>query len=294
MPETVDASVTLIQFTDPMCTWCWGSEPVLRRLRTVYGDQLRLEFVMGGLVEDFDAFYDAGNDIAEPSDVGPHWLEASEQHGMPVETAIFETNPARSTYPASIAFAAARLQDRERAHRYLRLLREAYATQARNVNERAEQVALAERVGLDVEAFTGALDDGTAQAAFEDDLARTRNAGVRAFPTYRIEGAEDTLQLAGFQSFDALAGRLEAAAPGLERSSPPPIREFVAECGPVATREVAEVYALDDGKARQVLQSLVDEGALTREQRGNGLFWNDVSGTVSHHRNELSGTDPRS
>jgi putative protein-disulfide isomerase len=278
MPETVDSSVTLTQFTDPMCTWCWGSEPVLRRLRTVYGDQLRLEFVMGGLVEDFDAFYDAGNDIAEPSDVGPHWLEASEQHGMPVETSVFETNPAQSTYPASVAFAAARLQDRERAHRYLRLLREAYATQARNVNERAEQVTLAERVGLDVEAFTGALDDGTAQAAFEDDLARTRNAGVRAFPTYRIEGPEETFRLAGFQSFDALAGRLETAADGLERSSPPPMRTFVADRGPVATQEVAEVYDLDRGKARQALQSLVDEGALRREERGNGYFWSAVGG----------------
>ncbi|WP_254820874.1 DsbA family oxidoreductase [Haloglomus halophilum] len=281
MPETVDSSVTLTQFTDPMCTWCWGSEPVLRRLRTVYGDQLRLEFVLGGLVEDFDAFYDAGNDIAEPSDVGPHWREASEQHGMPVETAIFETNPARSTYPASIAFAAARLQDRERAHRYLRLLREAYATQARNVNERAEQVALAEQVGLDVAAFTGALDDGTARAAFEDDLARTRNAGVRAFPTYRIEGAEETFQLAGFQSFDALADRLEAAADGLEQSSPPTIRAFVADHGPVATQEVATVYDLARGKARQALQSLTDEDALRREQRGNGYFWHAVAGGAS-------------
>jgi len=278
MPETVESSVTLTQFTDPMCTWCWGSEPVLRRLRTVYGDQLRLEFVMGGLVEDFDAFYDAGNDIAEPSDVGPHWLEASEQHGMPVETAIFETNPARSTYPASIAFAAARLQDRERAHRYLRLLREAYATQARNVNERAEQVALAEQVGLDVAAFTGALDDGTARAAFEDDLARTRNAGVRAFPTYRIEGAEETFQLAGFQSFDALADRLEAAADGLEQSSPPTMQAFVADHGPVATQEVATVYDLARGKARQALQSLTDEDALRREQRGNGYFWSAPGG----------------
>ena len=28
---TVDeANPTLTQFTDPMCTWCWGSEPVMR------------------------------------------------------------------------------------------------------------------------------------------------------------------------------------------------------------------------------------------------------------------------
>jgi predicted DsbA family dithiol-disulfide isomerase len=29
--------VDLIEFTDPVCTWCWGSEPILRKLETYYG-----------------------------------------------------------------------------------------------------------------------------------------------------------------------------------------------------------------------------------------------------------------
>ena len=109
---TADATITVTQFTDPMCTWYWGSEPILRHLHTAYGDEMVLRFVVGGLVEDFETFYDAANDIADPGDVAPHWLEASERHGMPVDTAIFETDPAQSTSPASVAFAAARQQDR--------------------------------------------------------------------------------------------------------------------------------------------------------------------------------------
>jgi predicted DsbA family dithiol-disulfide isomerase len=278
MSTTVPDDPTLVQYTDPMCTWCWGSEPVLRRLRTAFGDQLRIRYVMGGLVEDFDEFYDAANDISEPGEVGPHWLGASEQHGMPVDTTIFETDPARSTYPASVAFAAARQQDRELAHRYLRLLREVYATEARNVNHREEQVALAERVGLDVDAFTTALDDGSAREAFEADLDRTRAAGVRAFPTYDVVGPDGERRLSGFKRFDELADTLTTVAPDLEQSSPPPMRAFIDRYGPVATREVAEVYELTDGKARQVLQSLGDEGFVRRERRGNGAFWHAADG----------------
>jgi protein-disulfide isomerase-like protein with CxxC motif len=244
----------------------------------VYGDQIRIEYVMGGLIEDFEGFYDAANDISEPSEIGPHWLEASDLHGMPVDTDIFEVDPAYSTYPASEAFVAARQQDRKLAHRYLRRLREAFATEVRNVNHREEQVALADSVGLDVETFTAALDDGTARTAFEADLDRTRTVGVRAFPTYHVSGPQGERRVGGFQSFDDLAAELSAVAPSLEQSSPPTVQEFVADYGPVATQEVADVYTLDRGKARQTLESLAEDGILRRERRGNGFFWHATAG----------------
>lgn len=269
---------TITQFTDPMCTWCWGSEPVIRRLQTAYGDQIRIEYVMGGLVKDFDDFYDAANGISDPEDVAPHWLEASEIHGMPVDTRIFDVDPAQSTYPASVAFVAARQQDKQLAGQYLRALRETYVTRVRNVNTREVQVELAASIGLDVDEFVTALDDGSARSEFEDDLSRTRAAGVRAFPTYHIVGPNGERQAAGFRSFDDLESDLAAVAPMIEQSSPPPIDQFVDKYGPVATREIAEVYEMGHGKARQTLESLADDGALDRESRGNGLFWNTQGG----------------
>jgi predicted DsbA family dithiol-disulfide isomerase len=276
--DTDSFRATITQFTDPMCTWCWGSEPVIRRLQTAYGDQIQIEYVMGGLIKDFDDFYDAANDISEPEDVAPHWLEASEMHGMPVDTAIFDSDPAQSTYPASVAFVAARQQDEQLAGQYLRALREAYATQVRNVNNREVQVELAASVGLDVDEFVTALDDGSARSEFEDDLSRTRALGVRAFPTYHIDGSNGERHTAGFQSFDDIVKHLSVAAPTIEQSSPPSIERFVADYGPVATQEIAEVYEVSYGEARQTLESLADDGSLDREPRGNGLFWHFQGG----------------
>ena len=53
----VKHTIEIIEYTDPYCTWCWGSEPVLRHLQEAYGDQLSIRFVMGGLVEDSRTFY---------------------------------------------------------------------------------------------------------------------------------------------------------------------------------------------------------------------------------------------
>jgi hypothetical protein len=69
-----------------------------------------------------------------------------------------------------------------------------------------------------------------------------------------------------------VSGPGDVAPHWLEAPSPPPVRRFVAEHGSVATREVAEVYGLDPGRARRTLESLVDDGHVRRERRGNGYF----------------------
>lgn len=132
------SSLEILAFTDPVCTWCWGSEPVLRKLETCYGDAVHIRYVMGGLVEDIRAFYDRANDIggdAERSNaqIARHWLEASERHGMPVRTEGFRLFSADtvSTYPQNIAFKAAELTNPGLAARYLRRMREASAAEAR-------------------------------------------------------------------------------------------------------------------------------------------------------------------
>lgn len=48
----------IVSFTDPYCTWCWGSEPILRKIQEVYRTQVSIRFVMGGLVEDMRNFSD--------------------------------------------------------------------------------------------------------------------------------------------------------------------------------------------------------------------------------------------
>ncbi|MBR5276919.1 MAG: hypothetical protein IKU35_07270 [Bacteroidaceae bacterium] len=43
-------------FADPVCTWCWGSAPVLRALEYRLGDMVEIDYVMCGMIEDIRTF----------------------------------------------------------------------------------------------------------------------------------------------------------------------------------------------------------------------------------------------
>ena len=34
--------IKITVFADPVCTWCWGSVPVIRALKYRYGEQLEI------------------------------------------------------------------------------------------------------------------------------------------------------------------------------------------------------------------------------------------------------------
>ena len=59
-------TVKIIYFTDPICSSCWGIEPQLRKLKLEYGDNIEIEYRMGGLLKDWS--YNSGG-ISKPSDV---------------------------------------------------------------------------------------------------------------------------------------------------------------------------------------------------------------------------------
>ena len=88
MKNNID--IEIIEFTDPACTWCWGSEPILRKLETHYEGNIEINFIMGGLVKDMRSFRDdrngIGGDLSKVNkEVASHLVEASSRHGMPVE-----------------------------------------------------------------------------------------------------------------------------------------------------------------------------------------------------------------
>ncbi|MCK5103765.1 MAG: DsbA family protein, partial [Cyclobacteriaceae bacterium] len=183
-------SLEIIEFTDPACTWCWGSEPILRKLQYRFGEQLKISFVIGGLVEDAHSFMDPRNNIGGDlnkfnKQVGEHWLEASERHGMPVEAEGFklfdDNNP--STYPMNIAYKAAQMQDEVKAVKFLRRMREAIAAEAKQANKMEVLIELAQDSGLDISQFVMDMDNGEAIKVFEEDRQLTASYWANGFPS---------------------------------------------------------------------------------------------------------------
>ena len=172
--QKTEKSVKVIYFTDPICSSCWGIEPQLRKLKLEYGNNVEIEYRMGGLLPDWS--YNSGG-ISKPSDVAHHWDEVSVYYDMPIDGDVWLEDPLNSSYPPSIAFKAAQMQDNEKAILFLRELRELVFLQKKNI-AKWENIALAAKtVGLNVEQLKTDFD-GKAKTLFEEDLKLAIQFGV--------------------------------------------------------------------------------------------------------------------
>ncbi len=281
---TTNNVVEIIEFTDPVCTWCWGSEPVLRKLQTRFGKKINISFVMAGLVKDITSFYDSHNDIGgDPArsnaNIARHWLEASELHGMPVESKGFRlfSREHPSTYPQNIAYKAAQLQDQMLANRFLRRIREASAAEAKLTNTTEVLIELASEVGLDVARFLEDITSGAAQKSFEQDLATTAQYQAHGFPTFLVRFGKKETILRGYKRYEEFKAVMEYLSNGtitehLVPASEAAIMQFIRTYDSVAPIEIKMSFDLTDAALKVTVDSLLTQQLITRRAAGNGYF----------------------
>lgn len=284
MTTTMNNVVEIIEFTDPVCTWCWGSEPVLRKLECRFGEQVNISFVMAGLVKDITSFYDSYHDIGgDPvrsnRNIAKHWLEASERHGMPVQSEGFRlfSKEYPSTYPQNIAYKAAQIQDQVLANRFLRRIREASAAEAKLTNTTEVLVELASEVGLDVALFLEDFTSGTAQKAFEADLALTARYKAHGYPTFLVRFGEKETLLRGYKRYEEFKAVIDYLSNGtinerLVPTSEEAIMQFIRTYGSVAPIEINMAFDLTDAELKLTVDSLLKQKLITRRAAGNGYF----------------------
>ncbi len=114
------APLTVLEFTDPVCPWAWGSEPTFRRLRLSLGDQVHWRRVFGIL---FDSTEDPPPDpAAETAWYSAFLARVGQETGAPIPERLCRV--ARTSWPASLTAKAAEEQGEVLAERVLRRLRE--------------------------------------------------------------------------------------------------------------------------------------------------------------------------
>jgi len=180
--------IKIIYFTDPICSSCWGIEPQLRKLKLEYGHLFEIEYRMGGLLKDWN--YNSGG-ISGPKDVAHHWDEVSLHYDMPIDGDIWLEDPMDSSYPPSIAFKAAQMQDNEKAIVFLRKMRELLFLEKKNI-EKWEIVNIAAQYsGLDLTKLKTDFEE-QAEQLFSEDLALAKKMGVRGFPSIFVSNGKET------------------------------------------------------------------------------------------------------
>src|SRR5437667_339943 len=166
MPGQAAPDVKVVHFADPWCWWSWGLEPVLQRLREVYGDRLQVEYRMGGMCEDLDAWMKEYA-VDEASTVD--WIrESMALFKNALDPEYLRKSGVRSTYPACLAFKAAQRQDEHKAEKFFRRMMEVFQVQAASGTEET-LLRIGRSVGLDRARLAKDLHTEEVEAAFEED-----------------------------------------------------------------------------------------------------------------------------
>jgi len=274
--------VEIVWYTDPHNVWCWGCEPAIRRLEVIYPEAVRIEVRMGGLFEDFEPVREQWARMS-----GGRWKDSvraffeavAAQHRMPMDARRMaeSVEDFTSTWPACIAVKAAELQGAGAGRTYLRRLREAWIVEGRGIHRTNVQTEVAREAGLDVDAFTRALDDGSAERAFDADLELARSLDVTGFPTFEVRGGATTIRVDGWQpweAFDDLVRRLlPEALPVRVEATEATVAGLLDRYGRCATREIAAILGVTDDDAEILLENLEGSGRATRREVGTGLMW---------------------
>ena len=263
--------VKVIYFTDPICSACWGIEPQLRKLKLEYGDSVEVDYRMGGMLKDWS--YNNG-EISKPSDVAHHWDEVSAYYDMPIDGDVWLEDPLDSSFPASIAFKAAQMQNNEKAILYLREVREMVFVKKMNIAKWENLVQAAKNVGLDVEKFKADYE-GQAKVLFEEDLKMARQFGVRGFPTLFFTDASGRTELVyGSKPYSAFEQTLLKLLPTATKQSYDKSWSFIfSKYNSLTAKEFSVLSGVSRNESENLLNELTGKQNLKKVTSKNGALW---------------------
>jgi putative protein-disulfide isomerase len=198
----------LIYVTDPMCSWCWGFSPVIRKLSEATG--LPVEVMAGGLAAGPGA---RTLDAEMRATLSHHWEEVQARSGQPFDHDALAAYPDDWSYDTLLpcmALIAVRTQDPSLALPALEALQRAFYADGKDITSPRVVVDVLAPIVPDVQQLAADLVQAALVEAAASEFGSARELGVQGFPTLFVRSGEDW----------ALAARgwapVEALLPGLQ------------------------------------------------------------------------------
>ena len=269
--QSANKSVKMIYYTDPICSSCWGIEPQLRKLKLEYGNSITIEYRMGGLLPDWN--YNSGG-IGKPSDVASHWDEVSIHYDMPIDGDLWLEDPLDSSYPPSIAFKAAQMQDNEKAITFLREIREMVFLHKKNIAKWEHIEAAAKKAGLNIDKLKADFE-GNAKALFEEDLKLGKELGVRGFPTvFFVDDSGNKEIVYGSRPYVFYEMAILKHNPNaIKREYSKNWETLFSKYPTLTAKEFSELSGTPRDESEKQLNELAVEGNLEKHTTKNGSIW---------------------
>lgn len=249
-------------FTDPICSTCWIIQPTLKKMALEYGHCLDIIYYMGGLLPSWDT---CEGMIKSPADAARLWKDVDRLYHMPIDGDIWLEDPLSSSFPPSIAFKAAQLQDERKAVLFLRRIREMLFLEKKNIMRWKYLLAAADEVNLDLALFKSDYE-GKARSAFQQDLMLAEELNIKSFPHLIFSNASGLhTHLKGHFSYDDVASTIHELLPHAQkRNFDPEPGNLFSHFPTLLEEEFAILTDLVTDDARRVLRDLAGSGRIKK------------------------------
>ena len=259
-------------FTDPVCSTCWRIQPFLRKLTLEYAEFVNIEYRMGGLLPSWDDFDKGG--IKTADDAAKHWEEVCAFNEMPLDGDVWLDDPMSSSFPPSIAFKAAQIQNIEKAILFLRRVKEMVFLEKKNIIKWEFIESSAFEMGLDSARLLKDIG-GKAKILFKKDLELAEKLNVQVFPTLFFtdkNGNSQTIQ--GYQPYEKFEEVILSFLPGIEKAKINTDPKYLfTQFNRMTDFEFAFLCNITKEEAHEQLTKLFNEGSLDKYESKNGVIW---------------------
>lgn len=195
--------VQITYFTDPLSPTGFAMDIQLQNLLERNPNRYIVDYHMAGLMPIWDLFHNNGR--VTQADMAQRWDDAGKLYGMPISGDVWLKDPPNSSFPPSIAFKSAQLQDAEEAVRFLNGMRESLFVKGNNISKWPFIEKEAVKCELNIAQLIRDQSDA-GRELFEADLQLADRFQVNAFPTLRLldpcSRQEATLE--GYQTAEAI------------------------------------------------------------------------------------------
>ncbi len=178
-----------------MCSWCWAFRPAWQEFLAQCPADITVQYVLGGLAEDSMA----AMPLSLQSSLQNTWRKIQQTVPGTVFNFDFWTRcqPRRSTWIACRAVIAATDQGEPYQAAMILAIQNAYYLSAKNPSDEHVLIGLAEDLGLNIPAFTLALNSEQTRQRLSDQMALARQLGAQGFPSLilSLNGRQQLLRL---------------------------------------------------------------------------------------------------
>lgn len=197
---------TLFYVTNPMCPWCYGFTPVVRRLRALWHGRLNVQVLLG----DMHAHTTETLQQEEKNEFAVSWHQIQQYTFQPFDYRFFkQQNFVYNTEPACRALLCVRLLRPALLLEVLRAFHSAFFSDGLDLKDTAVLVRLVGLFGIRENLFLALFESEEIRRQMEEEFSYVDSIGATTFPSALVQTGQGVAKIAhGYVPLDQLEQRL--------------------------------------------------------------------------------------